>query len=75
MRGFTPEALALLSAYDFPGNVRELENEVKRAFTLADADDYITPELLSEHVRRACRGAAPATVAPCAPPSNVSKPS
>jgi len=47
VRGFTPEALVLLGAYDFPGNVRELENEVERAYALADADGYITPDLLS----------------------------
>jgi two-component system response regulator HupR/HoxA len=47
--GFTPGAISLLSAYDFPGNVRELENEVERAYALVDTDDYITPELLSEH--------------------------
>jgi two-component system response regulator HupR/HoxA len=47
VRGFTAEALALLGAYSFPGNVRELENEVERAFTLADPDGYITPDLLT----------------------------
>jgi DNA-binding NtrC family response regulator len=33
--GFTPEALALLCQYNFPGNVRELENVVERAVVLA----------------------------------------
>jgi two-component system response regulator HupR/HoxA len=32
----SPEALRLLCAYPFPGNVRELENEIERAVTLAD---------------------------------------
>ena len=58
VRGFTPEAAARLTAYDFPGNVRELENEVERAFAMADADDYITPELLSERFTNV-RAAAP----------------
>ena len=35
---FSPEALAVLSAYPFPGNVRQLENIVERAATLADGD-------------------------------------
>jgi Nif-specific regulatory protein len=46
--GVTDEALERFADYDFPGNVRELENEVERAFTLADPDGYITPDLLSE---------------------------
>ncbi len=35
VRGFTPDALRALSAYAFPGNVRELENVVERAVALA----------------------------------------
>jgi two-component system response regulator PilR (NtrC family) len=35
---FSPEALAVLSAYAFPGNVRQLENIVERAATLTDGD-------------------------------------
>jgi len=31
VRGFTPETLRLLQEYAFPGNVRELRNEVERA--------------------------------------------
>ena len=45
--GFSPEALERLSTHDFPGNVRELENEVYRAHALADAGAMITPDLLS----------------------------
>ena len=35
IRGFSPDALRALDAYAFPGNVRELENIVERAVTLA----------------------------------------
>lgn len=37
--------------YDFPGNIRELENEVKRAAALAEPGSFINPELLSDRVR------------------------
>ena len=46
--GFSAEALTRLAAHEFPGNVRELENEVERAFALADGNTYVTPDLLSE---------------------------
>ncbi|HEY9120771.1 MAG TPA: sigma-54 dependent transcriptional regulator [Marinobacter sp.] len=39
----TPDAIDRLKEYDFPGNVRELENILERAFTLCDAD-LIGPE-------------------------------
>lgn len=34
----TPDALALLRAYDWPGNIRQLENAVLRASVLSDGD-------------------------------------
>jgi two-component system response regulator PilR (NtrC family) len=37
IRGLTPEALRALDAYAFPGNVRELENIMERAVTLASS--------------------------------------
>jgi transcriptional regulator with PAS, ATPase and Fis domain len=35
VQGFSPDALALLSAHGWPGNVRELENSIERATNLA----------------------------------------
>jgi len=38
LRGFSPEAVRALEGYDFPGNVRELENLVERAVVLAQSE-------------------------------------
>jgi two-component system response regulator HydG len=47
--GFTREAVRLLEAYEWPGNIRELENAVVRAAALCD--QAIRPEDLPERVR------------------------
>jgi DNA-binding NtrC family response regulator len=44
IRGLSNEALALLSSYQWPGNVRQLENAVFRAVVLADNDELTTAE-------------------------------
>jgi len=36
VKGFTPEAWDALRAHDWPGNIRELENRVKRAVIMAE---------------------------------------
>jgi transcriptional regulator with AAA-type ATPase domain/NAD-dependent dihydropyrimidine dehydrogenase PreA subunit len=42
----TPEALRQLQAYDFPGNLRELQNLVERALVQANSGKELTEELL-----------------------------
>ncbi|MGD8413896.1 MAG: sigma-54 dependent transcriptional regulator [Candidatus Latescibacterota bacterium] len=49
VRGITREALDRLMKYDFPGNVRELENLIERAVVLA-RDEYLTREDLPAHL-------------------------
>ena len=44
IRGISNDALALLSSYEWPGNVRQLENAVFRAVVLADGDELTTAE-------------------------------
>jgi len=61
IRGAAPEVLGLLMAYDFPGNVRELENILEHAFVLCDGDrlelGHLPPQFLA---RRGSRAASPA---------------
>lgn len=44
IRAISAEALALLCAYDWPGNVRQLANAVFRAVVLADGDELTVAE-------------------------------
>jgi two-component system NtrC family response regulator len=41
--GFTPEATKALESYNWPGNIRELENRIKRAVIMAEGTK-LTPE-------------------------------
>ena len=45
IRGFTREAYEALIRYDYPGNVRELENIVERAVVMAQGDLITTDDL------------------------------
>jgi DNA-binding NtrC family response regulator len=53
-----PAALARLEAYDWPGNIRELQNVIERCFALAPSDD-ITLASLSHLVQEPRPGAEP----------------
>lgn len=45
VRGFTPAALSALRAYDWPGNIRELENAIERAVVLGDLPEVQLEDL------------------------------
>ena len=47
VRSIAPDALAALSAYDFPGNVRELENLIERAFAMGAREQITLGDLPS----------------------------
>src|SRR5436305_3257225 len=62
IRAVSADALALLNAYPWPGNVRQLENAVFRAVVLAEGDEIGAaefPQLL--HARMSAPTIAPAT--------------
>jgi DNA-binding NtrC family response regulator len=44
LRGLTSEAEALLARYDWPGNIRQLENAIFRAVVLAEGDELTVAE-------------------------------
>lgn len=50
VKGLTSEAAHLLLNYDWPGNVRQLQNCIERAVTLTETD-HITPLDLPEKIR------------------------
>ena len=45
VRGIAPDALGALTAYDFPGNVRELENVIERAFAMGAREQIALADL------------------------------
>jgi transcriptional regulator with PAS, ATPase and Fis domain len=65
--GFTNAAMDRLTAYDWSGNVRELQNEIERAVALAGDVPAITLEMLSDELR----GGAAAAVGELPPASGA----
>lgn len=64
--GFTKEAMKLLEAYDWPGNIRELSNVIESAINLSDGDwidEGYLPVVFRSPSRKVplCRGRLAAT--------------
>jgi two-component system response regulator PilR (NtrC family) len=60
VRSVTPEGMAVLERYHWPGNIRELENALERAIVLG-SEDMLGADALPESVRRGrpVKGAEP----------------
>jgi len=50
VKGFTPEAIDYLTAYEWPGNVRQLENVVERCVVMA-GDEMIRVQDLPPEIK------------------------
>ena len=64
------ETLEYLLLYSWPGNIRQLANEVRRMIALAEPDSTLTPALLSPEIQ-ASRRTVPAADAAAAPEMRV----
>ncbi len=62
VRGIATEALSLLMAHDWPGNIRELENAIERAFILCDEGLIGIAHLPGELTSRGAMGGKPGGV-------------
>ncbi len=51
----TSEVIDLLKQYDWPGNARQLENEIQRLVALVPDRAQISEELVSSHIRNQAR--------------------
>jgi transcriptional regulator with GAF, ATPase, and Fis domain len=56
----SPEAMTALAGYRWPGNIRELENEIERLMVLGADEEELPLGLLSQRIREALPDVAPA---------------
>jgi len=67
IRTITPEALQVLTAFHWPGNIRQLENAIFRAVVLAEGDDLGTSEFPQINAHLAALNDGPAGLQPEVP--------
>ncbi|MFC2406616.1 MAG: sigma-54-dependent transcriptional regulator [Cardiobacterium sp.] len=70
----SPQALAKLEAYPFPGNVRELENILERALTFVEGDTIEADDIHLSENRIPAQPAPRAAVAPPPEPATIARP-
>jgi DNA-binding NtrC family response regulator len=51
IRGFAPDAIDRLTAFDWPGNIRQLQNEVQRAVLLNEGNEVAGADLSITNVK------------------------
>jgi transcriptional regulator with PAS, ATPase and Fis domain len=67
----TPRCVEALVEHPWPGNIRELENEIERLVVLAGDEKLISEELLSARLRHAAGKERPAPSGPSSLPAAV----
>ena len=55
LRGFKSDAIERLTAFDWPGNIRQLQNEIQRAVLLSEGDEVAAADLSITDVRTSQR--------------------
>jgi DNA-binding NtrC family response regulator len=61
IKGISREALSLLNGYDWPGNIRHLENVIESMVVLAKGD-WITPDLLPSEIHHTAAASGAVTL-------------
>jgi DNA-binding NtrC family response regulator len=51
LRGFTPQACDRLTSFEWPGNIRQLQNEIQRAVLLSEGPDIDAADLSVSDIR------------------------
>ena len=67
----TPQAIDLLMVSDWPGNVRQLCNEIQRTVARAEDGTVITPEQLSPELKRTASPTTPSAASIASMPSST----
>ena len=57
LKALTTRTMEKIFDYNWPGNIRELENEIERLVVLSGTEQKVGPELLSPRIRDAVAGA------------------
>ena len=50
IKGFSSESIKALEMYDWPGNIRELKNEIKKIIAISENDDIVDLDLLKDEI-------------------------
>ena len=50
IKGFSDKAIHAMEIYDWPGNIREFENEMAKILSLSETNDIIDLDMLKEEI-------------------------